>query len=562
MVTAKFWIKSLGEPEINTNESVRSEPSRRALLGGALPAVAGALAVVGLTAGPTQAAAPSSSSASKSKSKSEFPADLETATAAELTVLLDSGRITSVELTQEYLRRIEALDVQGPGLNSVRCLNPDALKEAREADTRRIRGGHNSPLLGIPVLLKDNIDAVGMPTTAGSVALQDSRPDKDAPLVALLRSAGAVILGKANLTEFANYLTNGMPGGFSSLGGQVLNAYDVSQTPSGSSAGPGAAASVGLATVAIGTETSGSILSPAAANSDVGVKPTVGLISRTGIVPIAASQDTAGPLVRTVADAAALLTVITGKDREDSATAANPLVGHDFSKDLSTTALQGARIGVVASQVPAAGTDNRTLWDAALAVLTARGATLVDVTLSTSSSIAGGSSVLTYEFKRDLNTYLARLPKNAPAKTLADVVAYNNAHSGRALKFGQILATASQAVDLSSGSADTAKYVADRAQDLKDSKDRIDGLMADQNLTALLFANSGSAGIGAKAGYPSVSVPAGYQAANRRPFNIAFLGQAWNEPVLLGYAYDYEQASQLRRPPSAINPSLFDNAAL
>ena len=558
MAIVKVWIKSPREPEIDTNEPARSAPTRRTILGGALPAAAGALAVVGVTAGQAQAAAPSPAS----KSKSKFPADLETATVAELTVLLNSGRITSVQLTQEYLRRIEALDVQGPALNAVRCVNPGALKEAKEADIRRKRGGHNSPLLGIPVLLKDNIDAVGMPTTAGSVALKDSRPDRDAPLVTLLRSAGAVILGKANLTEFANYLTNGMPGGFSSLGGQVLNAYDASQTPSGSSAGPGAAASVGLATLAIGTETSGSILSPAAANSDVGVKPTVGLISRTGIVPIAASQDTAGPLVRTVADAAALLTVITGKDHEDQATAANPLVGHDFSKDLSTTALQGARIGVVASQVPSAGTDNRTLWDAALAVLVARGATLVDVVLSTSSSIPGGSSVLTYEFKRDLNTYLARLPKNAPAKTLADIVAYNNANSGRALKFGQLLATASQAVDLGSGSADTAKYLADRAQDLKDSKERIDGLLADQDLTALLFANSGSAGIGAKAGYPSVSVPAGYQAANRRPFNIAFLGRAWSEPVLLGYAYDYEQASLLRRPPSVVNPSLFDSAAL
>ncbi|MFC4033261.1 amidase family protein [Streptomyces polygonati] len=541
---------------------MRSEPSRRLVLAGALPAAAGALGVVGLTVGPASAATKSPSPVSKAKSKSKFPADLESATVAELAGLLDSGRITSVQLTWEYLRRIEALDVQGPGLNTVRSLNPNALKEAGEADARRRRNRHNSPLLGIPVLLKDNIDAVGMPTTAGSVALKDSHPDKDAPLVALLRSAGAVILGKANLTEFANYLTNGMPGGYSSLGGQVLNVYDVSQTPSGSSAGPGAAASVGLATLTIGTETSGSILSPAAANSDVGVKPTVGLISRTGIVPIAASQDTAGPLVRTVADAAALLTVITGEDQEDPATAANPLVGHEFARDLSTTALRGARIGVVASQVPAAGTDNRTLWDAALAVLTARGATLVGVTLSTSSGIPGGSSVLSYEFKRDLNTYLARLPRNAPAKTLADIVAYNNAHSARALKFGQVLATASQAMDLSPGSADTAKYLADRAQDLMDSKDRIDALMADQNLTALLFANSGSAGIGAKAGYPSVSVPAGYQASNRRPFNIAFLGKAWSEPVLLGYAYDYEQASQLRRPPSALNPSLFDNVAL
>jgi amidase len=289
----------------------------------------------------------------------------------------------------------------------------------------------------------------------------------------------------------------------------------------------------------------------------VGIKPTVGLISRTGIVPIAASQDTAGPIVKTVADAAALLTVITGTDPLDAATVANPLVGHDFTADLKTDALHGARIGVVASQVPAAGTDNLTLWNAATAVMQAQGATLVLVTLDTSSSIPGGSTVLSYEFKRDLNTYLSRLPKNAPMKTLADMIAYNTAHAQAALKFGQLLALASQAKDITPGSPDTVKYLADRAQDLIDSRGRIDALMAGSSLTALLFANSGSAGIGAKAGYPSVSVPAGYQASNRRPFNIALLGQAWSEPALVGYAYAYEQASLLRQPPSALNPSLF-----
>jgi amidase len=265
-------------------------------------------------------------------------------------------------------------------------------------------------LLGIPVLIKDNIDATPMPTTAGSVALHNSYPAVDAPLAAALRKAGAVIIAKGNLTEFANYLTNGMPAGYSSLGGQVINAYDVSQTPSGSSSGPGVSASVGFATLTIGTETSGSILSPSAANSDVGIKPTTGLVPRTGIVPIAASQDTAGPIVKSVADAAALLTVITGTDPLDSFTAGNPLVGHDFTRDLNPNALQGARIGVVASQVPAAGTDNLTLWNAATAVLTQLGAVLVPVTLDTSSSIPGGSTVLSYEFKRDLNIYRPGCP--------------------------------------------------------------------------------------------------------------------------------------------------------
>ncbi|GIH15682.1 amidase family protein [Rugosimonospora africana] len=483
--------------------------------------------------------------------------DLETATVAQLGQLLQSRRISAVDLASAYLARIRQYNSRGPALNAVRAINPAALDEARAADAVLRSGKRHGPLLGIPVLLKDNIDVRGMPTTAGSVALAHSYPSADAPLVTGLKKAGAVILGKANLTEFANFLTSGMPGGYSSLGGQVLNPYDASQTPSGSSSGPGVAAAFGFAPLTVGTETSGSILSPSAANSDVGIKPTVGLVSRTGIVPIAASQDTAGPIVKTVADAAAELTALTTADPLDPATAQNPLLGHDFTADLSTTALRGARIGVVASQVPAAGTDTRTLWDAATAALTAAGATLVPVSLDTGSSIPGGSSVLTYEFKRDLDTYLSRLPANAPMKSLADIVAYNDAHADVALKFGQTNALASQAKDLSPGSADTAKYLADRAQDLADSRDRIDAVMAANDLTALLFAGSGSAGIGAKAGYPSISVPAGYQASNRRPFNISFLGRAWSEPTLIGLGYAYEQATMLRRPPSRVNPSLF-----
>jgi amidase len=522
--------------------------SRRTVLRGAATAVGAATAAVAL---------PGQAGASESPSRVHDLVDLETATVADLRQLLDTRRITSEELVRAYIDRITALSEQGPSLNAVRAINPNALAEARAADTIRAKRTPHGPLLGIPILLKDNIDVKGMTTTAGSVALAHSSPSVDAPLVTQLRKAGVVILGKAKLTEFANFLTNGMPAGYSSAGGQVVNPYDASQTPSGSSSGPAVSAAAGLATLTVGTETSGSILSPSAANSDVGIKPTVGLISRTGIVPIAASQDTAGPITKSVADAAAELTALTGKDPLDPATAANPLVGHDFSADLKTTALQGARIGVVAAQVPQAGTDNRALWDAANAVLVAQGAVLVPVTLDTSSSIPGGSTVLNYEFKRDLNTYLSRLPHDAPTKTLADIIAFNDAHAGPALKFGQVLATVSQAKDITPGSADTVKYLADRAQDLADSKDRIDALLAANNLTALLFANSGSAGIGAKAGYPSITVPAGYQAANRRPFNIAFLGPAWSEPTLVGYAFAYEQATNLRKPPSVINPSLF-----
>ncbi|MCW2935231.1 MAG: Amidase [Actinomycetia bacterium] len=532
--------------------------SRRTVLRGAAVTAAAGTAVTITTATATAASA-----ATTARAADYLPQglDLETATVADLRPLLDSGQLTSEDLVTAYLERIKQLNDQPPALNAIRMISPVALDEARAADKRLQRARKSrtpySPLLGIPVLIKDNIDATPMPTTAGSVALHNSHPAVDAPLAAALRKAGAVIIAKGNLTEFANYLTSGMPGGYSSLGGQVINAYDVSQTPSGSSSGPGVSASVGFATLTIGTETSGSILSPSAANSDVGIKPTTGLVPRTGIVPIAASQDTAGPIVKSVADAAALLTVITGTDPLDSFTAGNPLVGHDFTRDLNPNALQGARIGVVASQVPAAGTDNLTLWNAATAVLTQLGAVLVPVTLDTSSSIPGGSTVLSYEFKRDLNIYLSRLPAQAPMKTLADIIAYNTAHAGVALKFGQVLALASQAMDLSAGSADTVKYQADRAQDLLDSKGRIDALMSASNLTALLFANSGSAGIGAKADYPTISIPAGYQASNRRPFNIAFLGQAWSEPTLIGYAYAYEQATKLHQPPSALNPTLF-----
>ncbi len=487
----------------------------------------------------------------------DVPADLETAGVAELTALMAAGRTTSVALTRAYLARVAAVDVAAPALNAVRCLNPDALAEAAAADARRARG-ESGPLLGIPVLVKDNIEAVGMPTTAGSPALAGHRPVRDAPLVARLRAAGAVVLGKANLTEFANFMALDMPSGYSSLAGQVLNPYDSSRTPSGSSSGSGVAAAAGLATVTVGTETSGSILSPAEANSVVGIKPTLGLISRTGIVPIASSQDTAGPMTRTVADAAALLTVLTGADPQDPATAGNPLEGHDFTADLSPTALRGARIGVVAGQAPEQGGDERALWNAALSALAELGATLVDVELAMPDGYDVGATVLSHEFKRDLNAYLARLPEDAPVRSLAELIAYNEEHGARTLKFGQGRLTAAQERDLDPDGADSAEYREARARDLAGSKDQLDAAMAAYGVGALLFEGAGSSAIGAKAGYPSIVVPAGYLATSRRPFGIAFLGPAWSEPALIGYAYAYEQAVRLRRPPSEVNPALFD----
>ncbi|WP_222721600.1 amidase family protein [Actinomadura sp. HBU206391] len=476
-----------------------------------------------------------------------LPIDLATATAGQLEKLLDGGKITSKGLTEAYLNRIALLNSRGPGLNAVRALNPSAVKDAAGLDAERKRHRVRGPLHGIPVLVKDNIDVKGMPTTAGSVALKNSYPKDDAPVVQRLRRAGAVILGKTNLTEFANFMTSGMPSGYSSLGGQVLNPYDVSQTPSGSSSGSGSAAASGLSALTVGTETSGSILSPSNANSLVGVKPTVGLISRTGVVPISATQDTAGPMTRSVYDAAAMMTWMKGVDPEDPATEAGaPYASTDYTRSLSTTALQGTRLGYVESADP--------VYAEALNVLRREGATLVPVTLGTSGL---PPSILTYEFKRDLNAYLARLPQNAPMETLADIITFDDANAQVATKFGQTQLTASQAVDLT---ADKAQYEADREAGLQQSRARIDDALAQNDVKAILFPGSGSAGIGARAGYPTVIVPAGYSAANRRPVGLSFLGTAFSEAKLLGLAYDYEQASHAWRPPSQINPTLFQCA--
>ena len=474
-----------------------------------------------------------------------FPIDLATAGVPEVQAGLAAGDFTSVSLTRAYLTRITALSVNGPHLNAVLAVNPSAIADAAALDAERAAGHVRGPLHGVTVLVKDNIDVAGMPTTAGNVALANSYPAADAPLVAQLREAGAIILGKANLTEFANFMTNGMPSGYSSLGGQVLNPYDVSQTPSGSSSGPGVAAAAGLATLTIGSETSGSILSPAGANSLAAVKPTVGLVPRTGVIPISATQDTAGPMTRSVYDAAALLTAITGTDPEDAWTATNPLVGVDFTEGLSETALQGTRLGYIETNNP------NPLYLAALAELREQGATLVPVTLAGTSA----PSVLTLEFERDINNYLARLPEDAPMKTLTDIIAYNNAHAEEALKFGQTLLTASEAVDLTDP-VQLADYEAVLEQGLTESRGAIDSVLAANDIDAIVSA-SATTGLAARAGYPSVIVPMGYAEANRRPSGIVFMGTAYSEETLLALAYDYEQASMMWMSPEQTNPSLF-----
>lgn len=485
------------------------------------------------------------------------------ATIPQIRAALASGTITCRQLVQWYLNRMDALDIAGPKLNAIRVRNPQALQIADSMD-KMAASVTRGPLFCIPVVVKDNIDTVDMPTTAGSVALQNTFPLDDAFLVKKLKGAGAIIIAKANLTEFANYLTNGMPAGYSSLGGYVLNAYDPrpippplansdgrpALTPSGSSAGPGVVASANLAAATVGTETSGSILSPSNANSIVGIKPTVGLISRQGVVPIAASQDTAGPMTRTVTDAAIMLGVMAGVDGRDSATVSGVgLALSDYTPYLKADALSGARIGVPRQYWSTIAAEQAAIGQNALQVMRNLGATVIDVDIASFTQLSAfSSSVLSYEFKRDLGAYLATRGPNSTIKTLADVIAYNAAHSAVALKYGQVLALASQALDLEAAGP---QYVADRATDLQLAKVQgIDAAIDSNNLTALVFPGSGGAGIAAKAGYPSVIVPAGYLSTSS-PYGIMFTGKSYTEATLISLAYAFEQATKFRQPPGS-----------
>jgi amidase len=515
------------------------------------------------------------------------------ATIQELQLALRAHLITSEQLVQMYLNRIAAYDHAGPNLNSFIHLNAQALDEARARDRDRSRGLAHGPLFGIPVLLKDNIDTADMPTTAGSVALAGSAPPDDAFITQKLQDAGAIILGKGTLTEFANFIAIGMPAGYSSLGGYGLNPYDPRPlpggdgrpvlTPGGSSSGPGIAVAANLVTVAIGTETSGSILSPGTANGVVGIKPTLGLVSRDGILPITADQDTAGPLARTVTDAAILLGVISGHDPNDAATAACLVPGNcqsDYTKFLDKHALRGARIAV--PHVPywnGFSAAQEQIMNDAIAALRSEGAFVADpYEIPNQADIsafgictsfpppATCSTVLMYGQKHDLNNYLATRP-SAPVHTLADIIAYNNAHAAVALKYGQAIFNAANQLDTSPGSADTMRYLADRAQDLALTRGGLDAVFngpdgnpgTDDDFDAILFPRNGGAAAPAKAGYPSIVVPGGFvpptgAVVNPSPFGVTFTGRAFSEPRLIALAYAFEQATKHRQPPASTPP--------
>jgi amidase len=520
---------------------------------------------------------------------------VEEASIASLRTALDAGQVTSAQLVDAYAARIAALDAAGPRLRAVRALNPDAGEIAAKRDAAR-RGGKTplSPLDGIPILIKDNI-ATGdrQATTAGSVALADAVATRDAFVAQRLRAAGAIILGKTNLSEFANFIAVDMPSGYSSLGGQVLNPYAPSLgdngrplvDPGGSSSGSAVAVAAGFAPAAIGTETSGSLLDPASDNGLVTVKPTVGLISRAGIVPIASSQDTAGPLARSVKDAALLLGVLTGVDSDDPATAASAKRARtDYTRYLKADALKGARIGVPRDSADKTNNVYYGPLDEGQAAIMAHvietlkslGATIVEANIPTAGQLDAGSgtsidlpnnnplsetkgkpepfpAVLVYEFKHDLNSYLPQYLPGAKVKTLADVIAFNQAQGASALRYGQDVLIAAEATK---GDLSDAVYRDSRQLDLKLArKDGIDAYLSRHKLDAILFPAANGADIAARAGYPSVEVPAGMLTKVKDktvppfPFGATFTGRAFSEGTLLGYAYAFEQATKARVAP-------------
>ncbi|WP_129586445.1 amidase [Sphingomonas montana] len=457
------------------------------------------------------------------------------------------------------IARIERLN---PRIGAVLAIDPTARDQARALDRmRRARG----PLFGMPILLKDNIEAKGpLPTTAGSLALIDNVTNRDAPVTAALRAAGAVILGKTNLSEWANIRSNASISGWSAVGGQTRNPHALDRNTCGSSSGSGAAVAAGMVDAAIGTETDGSITCPAAINGIVGLKPTVGLVSRTHIVPISHSQDTPGPMTRDVATAARVLTAIAGSDPADPATAQADRRRADYTTALDPAALKGVRIGVLRFATGWSVPVDR-LFDAALALLRAQGATLVDIAALKDREKIGPAEnrVLMTELKVDLNAYLATTPAAVKTRTLADVIAFNTAHAPQEMAlFGQESFLEAQKTR---GLADPA-YVAARALSLRIAgRDGIDALLAANRVTALVaptmppawlidtvngdqISGGGAGGLAAVAGYPHLTVPMG--AVRGLPVGLSFIGPAWSEARLIGYGYAYEQASRLRVTPS------------
>jgi amidase len=486
---------------------------------------------------------------------------LEEATVDSLQSAMSSGAATARRIAQGYLARIAELDKK---LNSVIELNPDALSIADAMDRERKAGNVRSRLHGIPVLIKDNIDTADrMKTTAGSLALVNApRPNQDAFIVKQLRQAGAVILGKTNLSEWANFRSTKSSSGWSGRGGQTHNPYILDRNPCGSSSGSGAAIAANLAAVAVGTETDGSIICPSSTCGIVGIKPTLGLVSRSGIIPIAHSQDTAGPMCRTVADAAALLTILAGADPDDPITSAAAQNRTDYTKFLQRDGLSGMRIGVGRQYFGRNAKVDR-LIEPHLQVLRDGGATLIDVEFPQLRSFDDAEfDVLLYEFKEDLNKYLTG--RGGQYKTLADLIDFNNKNADKEMPyFGQEIFVQAQAKgDLN----DRAYRIALLQSKLMTQEQGIDGVMDKEKLDAVVAPSGGvawatdliggdcgvfeSSSLAAVAGYPNITVPAGY--IQGLPAGLSFFGKAFTEGKLIRIAYAFEQATRLRRVPQLL----------
>jgi amidase len=488
--------------------------------------------------------------------------DYSEATIPDLHDAMARGELTSEQLVGWYLDRIEAYDRAGPALDSVIELNPDALATARELDQEWRDTGPRGPLHGIPVLLKANIDtADGMHTSAGSLALADHIAPRDAFLVSRLRAAGAVILGKANLSEWANFRSTRSTSGWSSIGGQTKNPYDTARNPCGSSSGSAVAVAANLITVAVGTETDGSIICPSGVNGIVGIKPTLGLISRSGIIPIAHSQDTAGPMARSVRDAAILLGAMAGADPDDPATAgAGPGDDVDYTANLAADALAGRRIGVLRSYYGAGSNpDVEAILTSSIEALTNSGAEIVDpVVLDTKGLSAAEDVVLLYEFKSDLNEYLER--SQAPIRTLDGIIKFNEVHAGAVMPFfGQEYMLAARDKGPLTDPAylealETGRGIARKAIDTALAENRLDALIVISNGPAWLTDHVngdcfsiGSSSYAAVSGYPSITVPAGF--VSGLPIGVSFIGAARSDKRLIEFAYAFEQATDARRAP-------------
>lgn len=482
----------------------------------------------------------------------------------ELQQGLQSGRFSSRELARKYRERIEEIDQKGPRLNSVIEINPEAIEIAESLDRERKQKGARGPLHGIPLLIKDNIDTADrMLTTAGSLALVGSRPSRDAFIVQKLRQAGAVILGKTNLSEWANFRSSKSSSGWSGRGGQTKNPYGLDRNPCGSSSGSGAAAAANLCAGTIGTETDGSIVCPSSANSLVGIKPTLGLVSRSGIIPIAHSQDTAGPMARTVEDAAIILTALVGHDTSDKiTTSALRHSAVDYTAFLDRNGLQGARIGVARKHFGFnEHVDKR--MEELLGELRRLGAVLIDPADVPSTGKFDDSEfeVLLYEFKADLNRYLAGRGPSATVHSLKELIEFNETHRDKEMPyFGQDILIKAEA----KGPLTEKKYLAAlRKNHLLTRAQGIDLIVKQKRLDALIAPTGGPAwptdwingdhysggysSASAVSGYPHITVPAGYVFG--LPFGISFFGPAFSEPKLIKYAYAFEQATKVRHKP-------------